>query len=106
MNIIFHYTKFRIPYTKIPSVKTDIFVMKTAICAPNIPKMQICFSISIFSKKNQNKLKNPQHTFELTGVFYAGNVKYTTFAKEFYNLCIKHSEIFQSANFRCNIISC
>lgn len=43
--------------------------------------------------------------FEFTGVFYAGDVKYTLYAQEFYNVCIKQSGIFQSANFRCNIIS-
>lgn len=65
--------------------------------------MQICLSILIVRKKN---VKNPQHTFELTGVFSAEGIKYTLYAQVFYNLCIKHSGIFQSANFRCNIISC
>lgn len=51
-----HQTKY-IPYTKIRSVKTNIFVMKTAICAPNIPKMPICLSISIVrgNKQTPNK---------------------------------------------------
>lgn len=69
-----------------------------------MPKMQICLSISIVRKKNVTK-KNPQYTFEITGVFHAGDIKYTLYAQEFYNLCIKHSGIFQTANFRYNVIS-
>lgn len=62
INIIFDNTKPQIPDTKIPSVKNNIFVMKIAICAPTIPKMQISFSISIVRKNkkpNTNK-QNPK----------------------------------------------